>query len=96
MLTLTQDAADVIRGIVEANEELPDESGLRITAESTDTTGPQLNLSIVPGPAEGDAAVDAEGAHVYLGPQAAEVLDDKVLHAEVEGNEVRFMLGEQE
>ena len=95
MLTLTQDAADVIKGIVEAND-VPDTTGLRITAEAAaDSDGTQLNLALAPGPMEGDQALDAEGARVYLGPEAAVVLDDKVLHAEVEGSEVRFLIGDQ-
>ena len=96
MLTLTRDAADVIRGILDSNDQLPDEGGLRITAGAEDTGSTQLDLAIVPGPAEGDEEIDAEGARVYVGPKAATVLHDKVLHAEVAGNEVRFTVGVRE
>lgn len=42
-----------------------------------------------------DAVVEAEGAHIFLAPEAAETMDDKVLDADIEGGEVRFALLEQ-
>jgi Fe-S cluster assembly iron-binding protein IscA len=96
MLTLTQEAATVIREIVDANEAVPDEGGLRISSDaSTDGTTAQLNLTLVPAPLEDDQEVEVEGAHVFVGPQLVEALDDKVLHAEVAGDEIHFTIEQQ-
>ncbi len=47
------------------------------------------------GPAPDDAVVEAEGTPVFLESEAAEMLDDKVLDARVDGRQVGFMLREQ-
>jgi len=96
MLALTQDAAEVIRNIVDtAEEELPDETGLRIATESMDAEGAQLAITVVEGPEAGDAKVEEHGATVYLSTSAAELLDDKVLDAQAHDDHVHFTIGEQ-
>jgi len=95
MLALTPTAAEVVDSIV-SNENLPETGGLRITseqssAEEADTDPPQrdLHLAVVEQPETGDELV--EGTHIYVEPgETAELLDDKVLDAEVKGNEVQF------
>ena len=97
MLALTQDAVEVIRGIVEsADEPLPDEAGLRIAADSIDSEGAQLSITVVEGPLEGDERIDAAGATVYLSGDASMLLDDKVLHAQEHDDHVHFTIGERE
>jgi len=90
MLTITDTAADAIKGIV-ATQEMPESAGLRVAAQPEGT----LEVSIAALPAEEDQVIEDSGAHVFLEPTAAEALDDKVLDAEVEGGEVRFAVGEQ-
>ena len=88
MLTLTDNAATQIRGLVD-QPDIPDEGGVRI-ASSADGA---LTLSIAPGPTDGDAVVDKDGARVFLEPEADQLLDGRQLDAGVdpEGG-VRFSI----
>jgi iron-sulfur cluster assembly protein len=90
MLDLTENATSVIRSIAE-RPELPDDAGLRVTSDAAGSG--RLSVSAAGGPAEGDQIVEKEGARVFLEPQAAAVLDDKVLDAQVgdQGN-VQFLV----
>jgi iron-sulfur cluster assembly protein len=93
VLVLTHEAATAIRGIVEANE-LPEETGLRITIDEASESEAALNLSF--GEAEVDDTVVAEeGAAVYLDEQAAELLEDKVLDAAVFEDRIAFAIRDQ-
>ena len=99
MLALTPTAAEVVESIV-SQQELPDTAGLRITSEegdaAADGSGSQrdLRLAVVEQPEAGDALV--EGSQVYVeSGETADLLEDKVLDAEVEGNEVRFSIAQQ-
>jgi iron-sulfur cluster assembly protein len=93
MLAVTQDAAIVIRGIVHAAE-LPEDSGLRITVEDADEQRVGLGLDVVPEPEVEDQVVDTMGANVFLDPQAAELLDDKVLDATYVDDTITFEIGD--
>lgn len=59
--------------------------------------GTQANfeLSVVPLPAEDDEVIEEQGARVFLEPEAASLLDDKVLDASVEQDQVAFTIAEQ-
>lgn len=94
MLVLTHDAAAVIRSIVEQSE-VPEEGGLRITAEPLDDRQAALELSVADEPDALDEVIEQEGAHVFLEPVVAEALSDKVLDAAVEGDGIRFTIEEQ-
>jgi iron-sulfur cluster assembly protein len=93
VLAISEDAAAAIKGIVGA-EGVPEGAGLRITREeSTDAGGnarTDLRLSVVAGPREGDQVMEAE--RVFVDPDAAELLDDKLLDADYMGDELRFSL----
>lgn len=96
MLALTPNAAEVVDSIV-SHEDLPDTAGLRITTEESQAeqdsgeSKRDLRLSVVEQPESGDEVV--EGARIFVEPGAtAELLEDKVLDADVQGNEVRFSL----
>lgn len=93
MLALTREAATAIRGIVEANE-LPEESGLRITIEDATESEAALNLSFTE-PEADDTVVAEEGAAVFLDEHAAELLDDKVLDAAVFEDRIAFSIRDQ-
>jgi iron-sulfur cluster assembly protein len=77
MLTLTPNAANAIRALVTGSD-LPDAGGLRI---ADDPGGTSLTLTLAAVPAEDDQVVDESGAHVFVAPQVAAVLDDKALDA---------------
>jgi iron-sulfur cluster assembly protein len=91
MLTLTDTAAEVVRQLAEGSGLEPD-PGLRISPGAPTPEGTPLELQIAPGPEENDQTVENGGATVYVEGQVAEVLDDKVLDAAVEGDQVRFTI----
>lgn len=95
MLTITRSAAEAIEAIVSSTPELPDDSGLRIAPALADDGQPALGLSFTDSPEQGDQVVDGEGVQVYLDPEAALILDDKVLDARVADGQVGFTLSEQ-
>jgi Fe-S cluster assembly iron-binding protein IscA len=95
MLALTQQATDVIRGIVDAEEDAPAGAGLRIAAADSTEDSVDLDLSFVAGPEEGDDAVEENGVRVYLDAEAAALLDDKVLDAHEHDDHVHLELGER-
>ena len=93
MLTITDTAAEAIRGIVAAPE-LPEGAGLRI-AKQPDAGEAALEVSVADSPAESDQVVSEAGARVFVEADAVPLLDDKLLDAQIEGTRVGFMLSEQ-
>ena len=93
MLTITSDAADALRAVLGAKE-----GGVRISTgtHSSNGSGPDLTLEVVPSPEPDDEILDAEGAQLFLDPTAADALDGKVLDAEPAGDAVRFSVFEEE
>ena len=94
MLTLTPIAAEAVRRLVD-NAPTETAEGLRIAPGEATAAGTSLELSIVDGPEMDDQEVTEGGAHVFLEPEVAEFMDDKVLDAEVEENGVRFSIRDQ-
>lgn len=95
MLTLTPAAAEVVRTLVEQSP-APDSGGLRIATGTESVEGVALEISLVPEPEPADERVEQEGATVYLDPGAAELLEDKMLDAQVAEDHVTFMLREDD
>lgn len=95
MLTLTRDAAEAIREIVDQSPLEGDEGGLRITASPVSETQAALELTLAEEPDPADEVVEQSGARVYLEPVAAAALTDKVLDADVEDEGVRFTIVDQ-
>ncbi len=93
MLALTENAADVIRRLTDAP--IADAVRISTAGETPNGHGPSLQIELVPGPVGNDALVEAEGARIYVDPAAMRMLDDKVLDADVEGEQVRFAVFEQ-
>ena len=95
MLALTDNAVEAVRDIVSSSDEASETSGLRMVAERE---GMQANfqLSVVPLPAEDDEVIDEQGARIFLEPKAASLLDDKVLDASVEQDQVAFTIADQD
>jgi iron-sulfur cluster assembly protein len=95
MLVLTEAAAEVVKAIA-STPQAPEGSGLRIASSAGATDPGALQVTAAPGPNENDHVVEAAGAHVYLEPQAALYLEDKVLDAEVDSEgKAHFSLGLQ-
>jgi Fe-S cluster assembly iron-binding protein IscA len=90
MLMLTENATRVIGALVD-DPELPDGAGLRIVSAPEG-----LSVSPASGPGDDDQVVEEQSARVFLEPDAAVVLDDKVLDAQVDDTgHVQFLLGSQ-
>ncbi len=84
MLVLTEAAAEVVKSLT-STPQAPAGSGLRIASATPRPGDPgALQVSPASGPDENDQVVEAAGARVYLEPQAAAFLDDKVLDAQVD------------
>jgi iron-sulfur cluster assembly protein len=96
MLALTPTAAEVVTAIV-SQEGLPETAGMRITSEEgaigSNGIGPShdLRLSVVDEPEVDDEVIDGAPIFVESGP-TSQLLDGKVLDADVRGEEVRFHL----
>jgi iron-sulfur cluster assembly protein len=95
VLTLTGNAVEAVKTIAEASPELPDESGLRIQAQPTADGQVAFGLMMVESPDEGDQVVEEGGARIFVEPEVALVLEDKVLDATVVDDRVQFSLSEQ-
>jgi Fe-S cluster assembly iron-binding protein IscA len=94
LLTLTDSAVEAVKGIVSASEEASETSGLRMVAEQSGMRT-SVQLSVVPLPAEDDEVIEEQGARVFLEPEAASLLDDKVLDASVAQSGVSFTIADQ-
>lgn len=93
-LALTPTAIEVVRTITNS-QGAPDGAGLRI-ASSPDSAEGTLQLSVAAAPADNDQVVGGQGARVFLDAQAATMLDDKVLDANLDDQgQPTFVLGEQ-
>lgn len=88
MLALTEGAAEVIRALTGE----PAAEGVRISAASMDGDQPAFQIEVAEAPKESDAVVEAAGAQLFLEPTALVMLDDKVLDADVDGDQVRFSI----
>ena len=97
MLTLTPNAQDAIRALVDADP--TNQAGIRIAVAGppSDGSAPQLGLEVTTLPDEGDQVLDADGARVFLDATAAALLDQETLDVEVdrEQREVNFYLAER-
>jgi iron-sulfur cluster assembly protein len=94
LLALTDNAVEAVKTIVSSSDDPSETSGLRMVAEQA---GAQMNLqlSVALLPGEDDEVIEEHGARVFLEPEAASLLDDKVLDASVEHNQVAFTIAKQ-
>jgi Fe-S cluster assembly iron-binding protein IscA len=96
MLTISPEASQAIRGILEGSD-VPDGSMFRISPEQTDGSSPGATLvvSVIDTPPPDDQIVEGDQVAVSVEPTAAAMLDDKQLDATVLGDEISFTIGEQ-
>lgn len=94
MLALTDQAANVIEGILEESQAGP-EAGLRISGTTDGDGSASLEFAVADEPSSGDAVVAEGGAKVFLDGVAAMVLDDKTLDVEEHDDHFHFSLSEQ-
>ena len=86
MLTLTDHAQTAVRTMTQ-DLQAPDGAGLRIAPSNEG-----LELMLVAEPVAGDALIDDGGVRVFVEPQAAQLLDEQTLDAQVEDGKVNFFL----
>lgn len=86
MLALTDSAVQAIRDLM-VGEDLPRQAGLRIAAKADDAGS--LELSLASSPEPGDEVIERDDARVFLDPEAASLLSDRALEAEVSGSGMR-------
>jgi Fe-S cluster assembly iron-binding protein IscA len=91
VLTVTENAATVIRGLLTSAGET-EHGGLRIGAKGDEA---HLAVEIAPAPASGDAVIEDGGARVFLDAVAAPQLSRRELDAQISGDGVRFLLRDQ-
>lgn len=95
MLTVTPAAAAAVTAILE-HPDLPPGAGLRLQA-GPDGAGEQaIGIAIVgePGP-DDEHVTSAPDDNIFLSHEVVDVLDDQVLDAEVEGENVAFTIRPQ-
>jgi hypothetical protein len=76
-----------VKSIVSSSDEVSETGGVRMAAERAGTQA-NFHLSVVPLPAEDDEVIEEQGVRVFLEPEAASLLDEKVLDASVEQDRV--------
>ena len=96
MLVLTEAAAEVVKSIT-STPQAPGGTGLRIASSGPEPGDPgALQVTAAAGPGDNNQVIDAAGAHVYLEPQAAAYLEDKVLDAQIDSEgQAHFSVGLQ-
>ena len=92
MLQISSTAAEAIDAITRS---VPGSAGVRISTlpqASTNGSGPVAVFDFYPTPEPGaaDAVVEEQGVQVFLEPEVVPLLDDKLLDAELDGDQVRF------
>lgn len=81
MLDVTANAGEAINTLI-SSAGTADGGGMRISVANRNDQGADLALTVMNRPLDGDqVVVGALGSHVFLEPEVAEILDDKVLDA---------------
>lgn len=91
MLTLSADAAQAVKQVVNSSE-AGENGGIRLTLKPVDDQQAQLQLSLATNPEPGDTQVEHEGANVFMDEKVAPFLDDKVLDATIEDEGPSFTI----
>jgi iron-sulfur cluster assembly protein len=92
VLTLTERAAETIRTLT-SQPGIPADTGLRMSVQ--DSAAGTLALSLE-GPQPGDSVIEDSGARVFVEQDAADIVGDSELDAELdEQGHASFMLGAQ-
>jgi iron-sulfur cluster assembly protein len=86
LLTLTDHAQSAVRTLTQ-DPQAPEGAGLRIAPGDEG-----LELKLVVAPVAGDALIDDGGVRVFVEPQAAQLLDEQTLDAQLEDGQVNFFL----
>jgi Fe-S cluster assembly iron-binding protein IscA len=91
MLTITDTAAEAVRRI-SAGSGLEPDPGLRISAGEPTADGTPLEISLAGEAESSDQTIEESGARVYLEDEVAPALDEMVLDADIQEDQIRFAL----
>jgi iron-sulfur cluster assembly protein len=95
VLTLTDRAAETIRALT-SRPGLPDDTGLRMTLPDGPNGEPGMVALSLEGPHPDDAVIEDEGARVFIGADAARIVEDSQLDAQFDPDgRAAFTLSEQ-
>lgn len=94
MLTITRDAEQALDAIVAA-QDVPEGAGVRISQGVGADGQPGIGLTLTTEPAVDDAVVEEGTVPVFLAAEVVELLEDKVLDAQIEGDSITFEIGQQ-
>jgi len=96
MLAVTDAAAEAINSLVSADGQ-QGSGGLRFAVQAEHEQGAALVVGVAQRPEEGDEVVTAAiGARVYMAPEAASYLDDKILDVQPDSEgQLSFALADQ-
>jgi len=92
VLTITPAAEEALDAVVSADG-IPEDCGVRITRGLGADGQPALGLTVTQEPEAGDEVVEETKVPVYVSPDVAPMLDDMVLDAQIQGDQVAFELG---
>jgi iron-sulfur cluster assembly protein len=94
LLTITENAEHALDAVAAA-ENAPEGAGVRLSQGLGANGQPAVGLALVPGPQPGDAIVDSANTPVFLAADVAELLEDKILDAQMEGDQIAFSVAER-
>lgn len=89
MLTITENAAHLVRILMQKAGLAEDKSGLRIVIDADNDS---LSMDLAEGAEATDSTVGDHGTHVFLSPPAAARLSERTLNAEVTETRSTFFL----
>jgi Fe-S cluster assembly iron-binding protein IscA len=79
-----------------AQNDLPAQTGVRISSTTGESGATALGLSVAEGPLPEDEVIEVQGARVFVDSAVAADLEDKALDAQItEQGQVQFMLANQ-
>lgn len=79
MLQITHDAAQLLTEL-RRGQDLPEDHGLRVFAESTEPAGEiTIGLGFADAPGQGDQVTEQEGIKLFVAPELAEPLTDAAI-----------------
>lgn len=92
MLMVTVAAVEAILSLMETEGA----NGLRLHVGSRRFSRvPAIQIEVALAPGVEDIVLEVDGARLYLDPETHKVVDDKILDADLTGDEPRFMVYEQ-
>jgi Fe-S cluster assembly iron-binding protein IscA len=95
MLTVTPAAAAAVTALLDSPQ-IPDDAALRLQQGVDSAGGNAIGIAVVGEPEDADTHIPVDPGHELLvAPEVADALDDQVLDAEIQDENVAFMIRPQ-